>query len=115
MPFLMKKGFHLRFVPFGTDFRRLEGTVRSGTKDPELSALCDNEIVVDVGGRCFGCRRSEAGPAETSLIFDHHFPGEGNYPSASAAVLHRASDLVKILGSHDPVWIATHHEPDFDA
>jgi hypothetical protein len=111
----MSKTFYLRFVPFGTAFRRSEGRLRQAVNEPETSALCDNEVSVDVGGRCFGCRGPERDLREESLIFDHHFTGHGKYPSASAAVLHHAADLVGKLDAYDPVWIVTHREPDFDA
>jgi hypothetical protein len=110
----MKKIFNLRFVPFGTSFRRSDGAMRLANNDPDAAVLCDNEIVVDMGGRCFGFKNSELSQPEESLIFDHHFAGS-DYPSASAAVLHHITDIVGILGPRDPVWIVTHAEPDFDA
>jgi len=70
---------------------------------PEGAALCDNEIVVDVGGCCFGYSEPGATDSGKSLIFDHHFTRRDNYPSASAAVLHHASDIVELLDSHDKV------------
>ena len=78
-------------------------------------SLGDNEIVVDVGGCCFGYPGLGASEPEKSLIFDHHFSRPNNYPSASAAVLHHAADIVKLLAAHDDIWIVTHQEPDFDA
>ncbi len=111
----MRKTFHLRFVPFGTSFQRAEATVRHSPSAPDVLVLGDNEIVVDVGGCCFGYPGPGASEPEKSLIFDHHFSRPNNYPSASAAVLHHAADIVKLLAAHDDIWIVTHQEPDFDA
>jgi hypothetical protein len=111
----MRKTFHLRFAPFGTLFKRSEATLRHAADAPDISVLCDNEIVVDVGGCCFGYREPGATATEKSLIFDHHFTRSNNYPSASAAVLHHAADIVEHLDAYDEIWIVTHQEPDFDA
>ncbi|HEU4678596.1 MAG TPA: hypothetical protein VFS35_03680, partial [Terrimicrobiaceae bacterium] len=111
----MSKAFHLRFVPFGTSFRRAGATVRHSPSIPDVSLLGDNEIVVDVGGCCFGYLEPGSSEPEKALIFDHHFSRPNNYPSASAAVLHHAADIVKLLAMQDDIWIVTHQEPDFDA
>lgn len=111
----MRRTFHLRFVPFGTSFKRLGNALRHTSDVPEGAALCDNEIVVDVGGCCFGYREPGATDSGKSLIFDHHFTRRDNYPSASAAVLHHASHIVELLDPHDEIWIVTHREADFDA
>ena len=111
----MRRTFHLRFVPFGTSFKRLRNARRHTLDVPEGAALCDNEIVVDVGGCSFGYSEPGATDSGKSFIFDHHFTRRDNYPSASAAVLHHACDIVELLDSHDEIWIVTHREPDFDA
>ena len=111
----MRRTFHLRFVPFGTSFKRLRNALRHTSDVPEGAALCDNEIVVDVGGCCFGYSEPGATDSGKSLIFDHHFTRRDNYPSVSVAVLHHASDIVELLDPHDEIWIVTHREADFDA
>jgi hypothetical protein len=82
---------------------------------PLFRRFASNEIVVDVGGSCFGWHEPGATAPEKSLIFDHHFTRPNNYPSASAAVLHHAADIVEHLDAYNEIWIVTHQEPDFDA
>ena len=45
--------------------------------------LYANELVTDVGGTCWDRN-------EPLAIIDHHFSRDGQFPSASAAVLHKA-------------------------
>ena len=72
--------------------------------------LFANELVTDVGGTCWGTN-------EPLAIIDHHFSGEGQFPSASAAVLHKAK-LIRERFTQSPsdaLWLVSHKEPDFDA
>jgi hypothetical protein len=119
----------IRFVPFGTSFKSsIQGDQQEGLRtdllSPATDVLCTNEVVVDVGGICYGHIKDEK--RETRLVFDHHFDrGPDNYPSASSAVLHHAADVVKELASratrypqfaeNPNIWIVTHKFPDFDA
>ncbi len=64
--------------------------------------------LTDVGGTCWGAN-------EPLPIIDHHFLRESQFPSASAAVLHKASQIRQRFGDQDLVWLVTHKEPDFDA
>jgi len=106
--------FHHRFVHFGTRFTPAPGFRQLATSE-DSHLLFENEIVVDVGGCCFNQNN------ETKLILDHHFASAGeNFPSASAAVLHNAAAIhqlfqERLCGKDQPVWIATHEKPDFDA
>jgi hypothetical protein len=100
--------FRYRYVDFGTSFtgdpreRGLDGSADSpGT-------LFANALAVDVGGTCWGGN-------EPLPIIDHHFPRESQFPSASAAILHKASQLRERFAQRDVVWLVTHKEPDFDA
>ena len=50
-------------------------------------------------------------------VIDHHFPGEP-FPSASAAVLHKARlirEKFNAAESFPVIWLVTHTQPDFDA
>jgi hypothetical protein len=85
--------FEYDFVDFGTRFKK--------------EALKDT-VVTDVGGTCLGHKGEEL------LIFDHHFPRENNFPSASAAVLHHV-DAISSLISQAKIYLKTHKSPDFDA
>lgn len=101
--------FRYRYVDFGTTFTgdpRLRGD--SSTESPGI--LFANELVTDIGGTCWGTN-------EPLAIVDHHFSGEGQFPSASAAVLHKARLIRERFGapSSDVLWLVTHKEPDFDA
>jgi len=68
--------FFYRQVPFGCRFERATG-MRDPLSSPTL--LFENEIAVDVGGECNGYAGC------TSMIFDHHFVRDWNFPSAAAA------------------------------
>ena len=96
-----------RYLPFHTRTVGGDG-LRTDGRQPET--VFENEIVVDVGGKCRGWQ------GETLWIFDHHFHREeGNFPSAAAAVLHHAAEISSAFRERDEIWIATHEEPDFDA
>lgn len=106
--------FRYRYVDYGTAFRfgagdrPLSGAPHS--KDDE-TVLHENEVAVDVGGVCW-CYEDQP-----LAVIDHHFARPGQYPSATAAVLHYAT-LLRRKFSHSSavcVWLVTHRHPDFDA
>src|SRR5689334_4316806 len=104
----MARTFRYRYVDFGTTFSgdpRTRG-LRSGNEAPET--LFANELATDVGGTCWGVN-------EPLAIIDHHFLRETRFPSASAAVLHTASQIRERFGDQELVWLVTHREPNFDA
>ncbi len=114
----MAKQVLQRFVEYGTNFesadglRGCDGPDGEGEKSLKKYLLCANELAVDVGGCCWG----HAG--ETRRVLDHHFDRqEGNFPCASAAVMHSAEAIAAWAEglSSDVVWIVSHKEPDFDA
>jgi hypothetical protein len=87
--------------------------------------LAENELAVDVGGVCWGyCPpqrpQQEKQPEESLRVVARHAHREkGEFPSVSAAVLHKAK---RICDHFTPqkygatgVWLVTHQEPDFDA
>ncbi len=102
--------FRYRYVDFGTVFAgdpRLRGWEHMLEAPGTLFA---NELVTDVGGTCWGSN-------EPLAILDHHFPRPGQFPSASAAVLHKAQ-LIRdrfVHSAGDLLWLVTHTKPDFDA
>ncbi len=106
MPFT----FRYRFVDFGTVFTPGAGirAADGGSENP--CALFANELVTDVGGTCLN-------GGEELAVIDHHFTREAQFPSASAAVLHKAKLICsRFIGKHDGVfWLVTHKQPDFDA
>jgi hypothetical protein len=101
--------FRYRFVDFGTRFSAGEGSrnAEHGGRDPHL--LFHNELVTDVGSMCFS-------GDEPLAVIDHHFTRHDQFPSASAAVLHKAELIHKRFAGRDGVfWLVTHKQPDFDA
>lgn len=103
--------FRYRFVGFGTNFEFRHGIRHLEDASSNPSVLHENEIALDVGNVCWGC------DGEPLCVIDHHFERPGQFPSASAAVLHNARLLEeKFRGCGDgPVWLVTHVQPDFDA
>ena len=101
--------FHYRFVDYGTSFHKAEGLREDAGGDP--TALHSNELATDVGAVCIGYH------GEDRTVVDHHFFRErGQFPSASAAVLHNAKALRKRFANHSGnFWLVTHRLPDFDA
>ncbi len=102
--------FRYRYVDFSTVFTgdpQLRGA-ESGADAP--GTLFANEIALDVGRTCWG-------PAEPLAIIDHHFAQDGQFPSTTAAVLHKSALIhQKFTNLGDGVvWLVTHKEPDFDA
>ncbi len=102
--------FKYRYVDFGTVFTGAPGmrSVERGAESP--STLYANELVTDVGGTCWDRN-------EPLAIIDHHFSRDGQFPSASVAVLHKAKLIREKFASqqNNVVWLVTHQQPDFDA
>ncbi len=102
--------FRYRYVDFGTVFTGAPGI--RGAEDGKNSpgTLYANELVTDVGGTCWDRN-------EPLSIIDHHFSRDGQFPSSSAAVLHKARLIRdKFAGQqNEVVWLVTHKQPDFDA
>ena len=101
--------FRYRYVDFGTVFTG-DSRLRGEDKTESPGTLCANELVTDVGGTCWGTN-------EPLAVIDHHFAGEGQFPSASAAVLHKARLIRGKFGKppSNLLWLVSHKEPDFDA
>jgi len=108
--------FKYRYVEFGTRFASAAGERTAADESPKQ--LFQNELALDVGGACWGI------DGETRPIVDHHFYWPERFPSAAAAVLHRAADLKEKFGQLDGesaaagpsvFWLVTHRQPDFDA
>ncbi len=91
--------------PPSPEIRASAGSTSSADSPGTLFA---NALAVDVGGTCWGGN-------EPLPIIDHHFPRESQFPSASAAILHKASQSASASPNADVVWLVTHKEPDFDA
>lgn len=104
----MARTFRYRYVDFGTSFAGDPRTRGPQGGDESPATLFANALATDVGGTCWGAN-------EPLPIIDHHFQGEAQFPSASAAVLHKASQIRQRFGDQDPVWLVTHKDPDFDA
>ncbi len=104
----MARTFRYRYVGFGTSFAGDPRTRGPQSGDEMPGTLFANALATDVGGTCWGAN-------EPLPIIDHHFPGEAQFPSASAAVLHKASQIRQRFGDQDLIWLVTHKEPDFDA
>jgi hypothetical protein len=105
----MPPDFRYRYVDFGTVF---VGDPRSRETDDSAESpgtLFANELATDVGGTCWGAN-------EPLPVIDHHFPHDGQFPCATAAVLHKAPLIRQRFGNRSgALWLVTHHEPDFDA
>jgi hypothetical protein len=79
----------------------------SATESP--GTLFANELGTDVGGTCWGSN-------EPLPVIDHHFSRDSQFPSASAAVLHKAKLIREHFAQQDgAIWLVTHKQPDFDA
>src|SRR5579862_7466878 len=105
----MAREFRYRFVDFGTSFLG-DPHVRAFDKGNESPAtLFANELATDVGGTCWDVN-------EPLPVIDHHFLRDAQFPSASAAVLHKAALIrARFAKLNDVIWLVTHKEPDFDA
>ncbi len=104
----MARTFRYRYVNFGTSFAGDPRTHGPQSGDETPGTLFANALAIDVGGTCWGAN-------EPLPIIDHHFEREAQFPSASAAVLHKANQIRQRFGDQDLVWLVTHKEPDFDA
>jgi hypothetical protein len=106
-----------RYVPYGTRFEPHSGARTSAHADP-LEWLFENEIATDVGQRFWPANPD--GRSAPLAIIDHHFAAAGQFPSASAAVLHSVGavsgwwDKCSIAGFEE-IFLITHQGPDFDA
>ena len=107
----MPSTFKYRFVNFGTVFSAGHGNRSPDDGGGSPNLLYKNELAMDVGGVCWGYQD------EQLAVIDHHFQREGQFPSASAAVLHKAGPICKKFSSdaNDVIWLVTHKQPDFDA
>jgi hypothetical protein len=101
--------FRYRFVGYGTRFSPASGTRPDRDSDP--GKLYENELALDIGGVCM-----DSSDAELPVIDHHFFRESGQFPSASAAVLHKATIIAKRFGEReDDFWLVSHRNPDFDA
>jgi hypothetical protein len=108
--------FRYRYVGFGTNFEQSKACLRPSEFDKADSEfanakLCRNELALDVGGQCSGLE------GDAISVIDHHFSNEP-FPSASAAVLHKARLIREKFSSasgFSAIWLVTHAQPDFDA
>ncbi|MGC2110967.1 MAG: hypothetical protein WA655_15705 [Candidatus Korobacteraceae bacterium] len=106
----MEFNFRYRYVDFHTVFIGDPGvrSVEAGAESP--GTLYANELATDVGRTCWDRN-------EPLAVLDHHFPRDGQFPSASAMVLHKAKLIREKFSAHpsDVIWLVSHKEPDFDA
>lgn len=80
--------FRYRFVPYGTRFVAAKGERHARGANHAERELFENELAADVGGSCWGH------DGETLPVLDHHFyRGDGQFPSATSAVLHHAARI----------------------
>src|SRR5262249_32282590 len=100
--------FKYRYLPHGAAFQAAQGPRPAGAPPRQLH---DNELVVDVGGTTWGYN------GEARAVLDHHFfRPEGQFPSATAAVLHKAALIREhFQGRTGEFWLVAHRDPDFDA
>ncbi len=101
--------FRYRYVDIGTVFAG-DSRARDAqqcTENP--STLFANEIACDVGGTGWGA-------SEPLAVIDCHSGQEAQFPSASAAVLHKAK-LIRERFANPPevLWLVTHKQSDFNA
>lgn len=127
--------FRYRFVNYGTSFRAAAGERETVPPSPQKPAkpedvaaweealarwgpekLFANELAADVGGMSFGYDGCDL------PVIDHHFARSdgGNFPSASAGILHNARALRDRFAPNGvpkfgTLWLVTHRDPDFDA
>lgn len=110
--------FRYRFVPYGTAFLAAQGSRGAiGGESAPGGLLYENEIAADVGVQTWGFAGCDI------PVIDHHFLRDdgGQFPSASAAVLHLAADIserfssIRTENDGDVIWLVTHTSPDFDS
>src|ERR1700742_2639020 len=105
----MARTIRYRYVDFRTVFTGDPGTRGADRGAESPSSLFANELVAGVGGTCWDIN-------EPLTIIDHHFFRDGQFPSTSAAVLHKAKAIRDRFAHRDDVlWLVTHKRPDFDA
>lgn len=102
--------FQYRFVSFGTIFITAPG-VRARDDERDPAALHDNEVAVNVG------KANWTGQPGEPVVMDHHFFGDGQFPSSSVAVIHHAELLRERFhdAKYDVIWLVTHRPPNFDS
>ena len=102
--------FRYRYVDFGTVFSGAPGIRGAENATESPGTLYANELVTDVGGTCWDRN-------EPLSIIDHHFSRDNQFPSASAAVLHKAKLIREKFSTQqsEVIWLVTHKQPDFDA
>ena len=98
-----------RYVDFGTVFTGDPRTRGADANAESPATLFANELATDVGGTCWGAN-------EPLVVIDHRASAT-QFPSASAAVLHKANRIRERFtqSGFDLIWLVTHEEPDFDA
>jgi hypothetical protein len=109
---IMGQQIRQRFVSFGTNFVAKDDDRSAEDLANNPGHLYANELAVDIGACCWGYAN------ETRRVFDHHFERtDGNFPCASAAVLHHAEAIAAwAQATTGPVlWLVSHESPDFDA
>ncbi len=105
----MPPSFRYRYVDIGTVFTGDPRARDAERGDDAPATLFVNELACDVGGTCWG-------ENEPLAIVDHHLAAKDQFPSASAAVLHKAHLICgRFAQRDDVVWLVTHKQPDFDA
>lgn len=105
----MAPDFRYRYVDFGTIFTGDPGNRNAQNATESPGTLFANELATDVGGTCWGSN-------EPLAIIDHHFLREAQFPSASAAVLHKHKLIRERFAQRSgTLWLVTHNQPDFDA
>jgi len=102
--------FRYRYVDFGIVFTGDHRVRDAGAAANSPATLFANELATGVGGTCWGSN-------QPLPIINHHFSGDGQFPSASAAVLHKAQLIRDRFAQQesDLLWLVTHKSPDFDA
>ena len=106
----MALSFRYRYVDFGTVFTGDPRLRDAGDAAKSPGTLFANELATDVGGTCWGRN-------EPLAVIDPRSSGDGQFPSASAAVLHKAQIIRDRFAKQesDVLWLVTHESPDFDA
>jgi hypothetical protein len=101
--------FRYRYVDVGTVFTGDSRLRDADNRDGSPATLFANEVACDVGGSAFG-------PNQPLAILDHHLASAKQFPSASAAVLHKSALLRDRFSRADHlVWLVTNNQPEFDA
>jgi len=105
----MAPTFRYRYVDVGTIFTGDSRLRDADDRADSPSTLFANELACDIGGSSFG-------PNQPLAILDHHLASAKQFPSASAAVLHKSALLrERFSRAEHVVWLVTNNEPEFDA